>query len=137
MSLSQELKVTPMYDSGKVITGLAIFVAIICFPVWFNVINGAERVPNPVLPKTVKKCVAPTDYMRTSHMQLLNQWRDEVVRTGKREFQEIEGKKYEKSLQNGCLGCHESREKFCTNCHTYAAVNPYCFDCHVEPKETN
>lgn len=133
------MKVMPMYDSGKVLTGLAIFVAIICFPLWFNVINGAERVPLPVYPKEVKKCVQPTAYMRKSHMVLLNQWRDEVVRTGNREFQVVEGKSYEKSLQNGCLNCHASREKFCTSCHTYAAVVPYCFDCHyhVEPKETN
>lgn len=126
-----------MYDRGKVLTGLAIFVAIIAFPLWFNIINGAERLPNPQMPKDLKKCVAPTDYMRTSHMQLLNQWRDEVVRSGKREYQEIDGKKYEKSLQNGCMHCHESREKFCTSCHTYAAVKPYCWDCHVEPKEMN
>nr|MBF0222388.1 sulfate reduction electron transfer complex DsrMKJOP subunit DsrJ [Desulfobulbaceae bacterium] len=126
-----------MYDSGKVITGLAIFVAIICFPLWYNVINGAERIPIPLMPKDQKKCVAPSDYMRKSHMVLLNDWRDEVVRTGEREFQVIDGKKYEKSLQNGCMNCHQSREKFCTSCHTYAAVTPYCWDCHVEPKEMN
>lgn len=62
-----------MYDRGKVLTGLAIFIAIICFPIWFNVINGAERVPLPLKPEGLKKCVRPTDYMRTSHMQLLNQ----------------------------------------------------------------
>jgi len=128
-----------MYDSGKVLTGLVIFVVIICFPLWFNVVNGKERYPNPQMPKEVKRCVKPTDFMRKSHMQLLNQWRDEVVRYGQREFQVVDGKKYEKSLQNGCLHCHESREKFCTSCHIYAAVKPYCFDCHfhVDPKEMN
>ena len=126
-----------MYDSGKIITGLAIFVILMTFPVWFNV-GGSERIPQPEKPPGGQKnCVAETDYMRTSHMVLLNQWRDEVIRSGQREFQEIDGVKYEKSLQNGCMYCHTSKVKFCDTCHIYADVKPYCWDCHVQPKETN
>lgn len=126
----------PMYDKGKVITGLAVFVILITFPIWFNV-GGTEHLPNPIMPKGYKKCVKDVEYMRTSHMKLLNQWRDEVVRSGQREFIEVDGEKYQKSLQNGCMHCHTSREKFCSECHTYAAVKPYCWDCHVQPKEMN
>ena len=125
-----------MYDQGKVLTGLAIFVIFITFPIWYNV-AGKEHFPKPLKPEGVKQCVKDTDYMRSSHMQLLNQWRDEVVRTGKRENIEVDGKQYQKSLQNGCMACHTSRQKFCTECHQYVAVKPYCWDCHVEPKEMN
>lgn len=125
-----------MYDQGKVLTGLAVFVIFITFPIWYNV-SGKEHFPQPLKSTVAKQCVKSTDYMRASHMQLLNQWRDEVVRTGKREIIEVDGKQYQKSLQNGCMFCHTSRMKFCNECHQYAAVKPYCWDCHVEPKEMN
>lgn len=125
-----------MYDKGKVLTGLAIFVIIVTFPFWYNV-GGASKAPNPELPTKMKNCVKPLDYMRTSHMKLLLQWRDEVLRDGKREKITVDGIEYEKSLGNGCLYCHESEEKFCNQCHQYAAVDPYCWDCHIKPKESN
>ena len=126
-----------MYDSGKVITGLAIFVTIVILPIWYNAVGGDGHIPNPQKPTKSKQCVQATEYMRTSHMVLLNDWRDEVVRTGQREYQIVDGVKYQKSLQNGCMNCHESKAKFCDECHTYAAVKPYCWDCHVQPKEIN
>jgi hypothetical protein len=126
----------PMYNSGKIITGLIIFVVIITFPFWYNV-GGAAHIPKPEKPVGKKQCVADTQYMKTTHMKLLNDWRDEVVRTGDRQSQVVEGVKYEKSLQNGCMNCHTSKVKFCDECHTYAAVKPYCWDCHVQPKEIN
>jgi hypothetical protein len=126
----------PMYDSGKIITGLVIFVIIITFPIWYNV-GGAEHLPNPEKPVGKKQCVRDTQYMRTTHMQLLSEWRDEVVRDGNRQDQIVDGIKYEKSLQNGCMNCHTSKKKFCDECHIYAAVKPYCWDCHVQPKEMN
>jgi hypothetical protein len=39
------------------------------------------------------------------------------------------------SLSNTCLGCHEGQKKFCTACHEYLAVQPFCWDCHFDPKE--
>lgn len=125
----------PMYDRGKVLTGLAIFVIIVTFPVWYNMVN-AQNVPKPELPKDVKQCVGKLDYMRTSHMVLLGNWRDEVVRTENRKVVEVGGKQYVKSLQLGCMVCHPDRVKFCDGCHNYAAVNPFCWDCHFQPKET-
>lgn len=125
-----------MYDSGKIITGLALFVLLMLFPIWYNA-GGTGHVPVTEKPVGKKQCVADTQFMRTSHMQLLNDWRDQVVRTGKREYQVVAGEKYEKSLQNGCMNCHTSKVKFCDECHTYTAVKPYCWECHVQPKEMN
>jgi len=126
-----------MYDKGKVLTGLAVFVIIVGFPFWYNAVSGASNTPNPQLPKNVKHCVKPLDYMRTSHMKLLLDWRDEVLREGKREKIVVDGVEYEKSLMNGCLNCHKSEKMFCNQCHQYAAVDPYCWDCHIKPKESN
>jgi hypothetical protein len=39
------------------------------------------------------------------------------------------------SLTGTCLDCHSDKEKFCDACHTYSAVDPYCWDCHVIPEE--
>jgi len=45
------------------------------------------------------------------------------------------GKIYYKSLQVTCMDCHSNKSKFCDQCHDYVGVKPYCWDCHVEPKE--
>ena len=123
-----------MYDGSKVIPGLIIFVALMAFPVLKNMGN-AGPVPKPEKPKGLKECVKPTEFMRTSHMELLMDWRDEVLRDDNRKPVEVAGKKYEKSLMVGCLNCHQDKKKFCDECHTYAAVKPYCWDCHYPPKE--
>jgi hypothetical protein len=123
-----------MYNKGTIIPGLVIFVALMLFAI-FN--NFGEKVepPKPEKPVGYKECVKPTQYMKESHMELLNVWRDEVIREGKREQVPAGGAMYEKSLQNGCMHCHTSKKKFCDTCHEYASVYPYCWDCHIAPKE--
>ncbi len=123
-----------MYDSGKIIPGLIIFVLFITFPIWYNQFD-AGAAPKLEMPTEAKQCVLPAAEMRANHMKLLNQWRDEVLRDGDRKFFEIEGKRYQKSLQNACMKCHTSKKKFCDSCHTYASVSPYCWDCHLAPVE--
>lgn len=75
--------------------------------------------------------------MRTSHMVMLNVWRDDVVRRGDRLYHSANGKTYNMSLTNTCLECHSDKAKFCDQCHNYLAVAPFCWDCHLvpEPKE--
>jgi hypothetical protein len=124
-----------MYDGKYIIPGLIVFVALATFPIWKNMGNAGVA-PKLEMPKGVTKCVEPAQYMRTSHMKLLDDWRDEVLRDGDRTPVEVDGVKYEKSLQNGCLGCHTDKKKFCDECHVYTSVKPYCWDCHFVPKET-
>ena len=124
-----------MYDSGKIIPGLIIFVLFITFPIWYNH-GDAGAVPKPELPKDTKECVLPAAEMRSGHMQLLNEWRDEVLRSADRSFNvKIGDKKYQMSLMNTCMKCHTSKKKFCDTCHVYASVSPYCWDCHLVPVE--
>ncbi len=178
--------VMTMYDAGKIITGLVIAIALLLFPLWYNapLWGKGPAAPDPKLaPKAqaAGECVAPLDYMRRSHMQVLDDWRNKVVRDGQRlvlvtsEEEDIqmqalelmrgqltqslvdipgfgqarnwivedsvrlhvggEGKLFEMSLQNTCMNCHTSKEQFCDQCHNYASVSPFCWDCHVEPEE--
>ena len=126
-----------MYDKGKVLLGLAIFLVLALSVVGYNMTAGDNKKPEPEKPKGYTACVKDTDYMQSSHMVLLNQWRDEVIREGKREMVTTaqEGIMVEKSLQNGCMHCHTSKVKFCDTCHEYASVAPYCWDCHLAPVE--
>lgn len=124
-----------MYDGNKVIAGLIIFVVLMIFPIWYNH-GSAGTLPKLEKPEGVKECVKPIQYMRTTHMQLLNEWRDQVLRDGDRQKIPVEGVEYERSLMMGCLKCHSDKKKFCDQCHTYASVKPYCWDCHYVPKET-
>jgi hypothetical protein len=127
-----------MNDKSKIIAGLIIFVAIIAFPFLFN-FGKAKPAPEPELTakaKEAKQCVRDTAYMTTEHMQLLDIWRENVVREGKRVYVNAEGKAFNMSLSNTCLDCHSNKAEFCDRCHTYASVDPYCWDCHIDnPKE--
>lgn len=124
-----------MYNKGMVIAGLIIFVLLVTFPIWFNRLD-AGPMPKPELPPGgEKECVAPAAVMRDTHMQLLNEWRDDVIRSSNREVIVIAGKEYGKSLQLACMKCHSNKEKFCDSCHDYAAVQPTCWDCHISPTE--
>ncbi|MCG6929042.1 MAG: sulfate reduction electron transfer complex DsrMKJOP subunit DsrJ [Desulfofustis sp.] len=124
-----------MYNKGYVITGLVIFVLFVTFPVWFNGLD-AGPLPKPEPPPGgEKQCVAPAAEMRDSHMQLLNEWRDDVLRNSNRVMITVDGKEYRKGLQIACMQCHSNKEKFCDTCHDYAAVSPTCWDCHIAPAE--
>ena len=68
-------------------------------------------------------------------MQLLNQWRDSVVRNGDRIYVNAENKEFTMSLQNTCMNCHSNKKDFCDKCHNYIGVKPYCWGCHIAPKE--
>ncbi len=127
-----------MHDAGKIFIGLAIFLAIVTSPFWYHQVTGARaELPEVVHPADYEQCVAATEYMRVFHMELLNQWRDDVVRGGDREHVTPEGKVFEKSLSRTCLTCHENKEEFCDRCHAFAAVTPYCWSCHVESRGGN
>lgn len=124
-----------MYDVGKIITGLVIFLVILSFPLWYNAGHAAYKVPELQLPKDKKECIESKQWMRANHMELLNEWRDEVVRNNMAMYVNAAGKEIPISLQNTCMKCHSSKEKFCDKCHQTAAVDPYCWDCHVAPEE--
>ena len=125
-----------MYDGGKIITGLVIFLALITLPFWYNQASGAaDNKPEPKIETEASECVAPVEYMRSSHMILLNEWRDAVVRGGNRVYEAPDGKEHEMSLSKTCMECHPNRKEFCQQCHDYVGVAPYCWDCHVDKRE--
>jgi hypothetical protein len=126
-----------IYDKGKIFAGLAIFAGLVASPFWYNPVfgTGSSAPPQVPLPKDGSKCVLPRAEMRASHMQVIYEWRETVVRGGGRKTRLADGREVEMSLSNTCLGCHEGQKKFCTACHEYLAVQPFCWDCHFDPKE--
>lgn len=133
-----------IYDAKYILIGLAVFIVLATFPMWYSH-GGAAPVPDPKLDTPVikemvhKQCILPKDEMITAHMKLLNDWRTQVVRDGKRMYVATDGKTYEMSLQNECMKCHSNKSQFCDQCHNYAGLkqgsDPYCWNCHVAPKE--
>ena len=123
-----------MRDRAWIIAGLILFIGAVTYPVWHDMEARATlRPPDLVLPAHEKQCVAPVSYMRSSHMKLLLDWRESVVRENKLKYVAFNGKVYDMSLTRTCLHCHEKKE-FCDRCHTYAGVNtPYCWECHIDP----
>lgn len=125
-----------MYDSGKILIGIIIFIGLFTAPFWYDLTGGeTSDKPNIVLPtgEDQLECVRTAEYMRDYHMDLLNVWRDEVVRNNKRDYISPTGKHYEMSLTKTCTKCHSNKEAFCDQCHNYVGVTPYCWDCHIEP----
>ena len=124
-----------MHDRGRILTGLTVFVALALAPVWQSALQGAAAKPEPKIVTKAKECVEPTAEMRRNHMELLNTWRDTVVRRGQRTYLAADGKTVTMSLSGTCMSCHPNKKEFCDSCHNYLAVSPYCWECHIEPKE--
>jgi len=134
-----------LYDGKYIFVGLIIFLALVIVPLAPNlgktVPPPQRQLDTPVIKKLAEKdrqCIMPTDWMRANHMQMLVDWRDNVVRTNEkgapngREFVTPDGKKYLASLTNTCLDCHSNKAQFCDQCHNYVAVAPTCWGCHLE-----
>ena len=66
---------------------------------------------------------------------LVDDWREAVVREGIRSYVGSDGREYEISLTETCLGCHSNKSEFCDKCHNYVGVRPDCWDCHNVPEE--
>ncbi len=123
----------PGYNTPAIVVGVLIFLGLFSIPFLANL--GKTAVPLKVeVGTTEKNCVESTAFMKSSHMTLLNTWRDDVVRDGKRIYKSTSGKTYEMSLQNGCLKCHTKKDQFCDRCHSYVDVSPKCWDCHLAPQ---
>jgi hypothetical protein len=73
--------------------------------------------------------------MKAKHMELLDTWRQAVVREGESLYVASDRKQYRMSLSNTCLNCHSNKDQFCDRCHNYAGVKPACWTCHVVPQE--
>jgi hypothetical protein len=128
-----------VYNKFAVLIGLVAFVILATSPLWLNagrdVPPPKPNLDTPAIQKLAgkdKQCVLPTEEMRAYHMQLLIEWRDQVVRTGNRVWTSPSGKRYEPSLSNTCLGCHSNKAEFCDQCHNYMAVAPNCWGCHLQ-----
>lgn len=142
-------------DMPMVFFGLLVFVGLmLAATVGNRVLHKFKQKPVLELPKHEKNCVRDVQFMRENHMKLLNDWRDQVVRTGVR-FEQIprrddhgkvlkdgQGKivhqKIERSLTKTCLRCHDNPRAFCDRCHEYAGVTKKggllgCFSCHIQP----
>lgn len=130
-----------MYDTMKILFGLFVFVAFFTAPLWFNSFGTPDYKPEIVYPANYDECIASKEYMNHYHMNILNDWRDQVVRADIRFFVKdgspylINGEKAEMSLSHTCMKCHDNKSEFCDRCHDYLAVKPYCWDCHVAPEE--
>ena len=124
-----------MSDKAKVTVGLAVFVALVGFPLWYSLAatDDAGR-PELELPADESNCVEDTEYMTANHMDLLNRWRNAVVRDGEKEYVSTSGQVFVMSLTKTCLDCHANRDNFCNRCHDYSDVSPKCWDCHVDPE---
>jgi hypothetical protein len=130
-----------MYDRWKIIIGIIIFIGIATFPILYDIGKASVPPPEPkintpeIQKMAEKKCIESKSYMQTEHMVMLNNWRDLVVRDADRIYIASDGKEYAMSLQNTCMRCHSNKKEFCDECHNYVEVTPYCWDCHIAPKE--
>lgn len=134
-----------IYNKGPIFLGILVFLAIALFPFYnnFGKVNAKPelKLDTPAIQEWEKQhgkkeCVEPKEWMRGEHMVLLNNWRDSVVRDYNRGYiSDASHKRFNMSLQNECMRCHSNKKKFCDECHNYMAVKPFCWDCHIQPKE--
>jgi len=123
-----------MYDANKIIPGLIIFLCLITLPVWYGMASGkADDVPEPQIVTEEEQCVEPAQWMRENHMELLEDWKEAVVRQGIRTYVAGDGQEYKTSPTSTCLSCHSNKAEFCDRCHNYVGVKPNCWECHNVP----
>lgn len=129
-----------IYDGWKIVLGIIIFLLVFLSPLIINLFSAKSKIkPALVYPTDTKQCVEEKEYMTAFHMDVLNKWRDLVVRNNQRylfkngQVFTYNGYKLEMSLTMACLKCHSNKEQFCDQCHNYLEVKPYCWDCHVQP----
>jgi hypothetical protein len=132
-----------MNSKVAVVIGLIIALIVLTCPFWYALAAGRpDPPPSSALPEG--HCIEKD--MRARHMQVIDEWRDAVVREGITEEYESEdfpGESYVRSLTKTCLlECHAHdgradeglsvQQRFCNECHQYANVRPNCWDCHLE-----
>lgn len=123
----------------NIVIGLVIFAVLVMVPLWYNM---AQKQGKPeisldtpqIRALEVKKCIEDTQYMRANHMELLSEWKSQVVRGGNRIYTAKDGQQYLMCIEETCLECHSNKEEFCDICHKYAGVEPNCWDCHNDVK---
>lgn len=123
-----------MYNAKAVIVGIIIFVGLFTSPFWLSMMGKDYKSTGIELPKGEKECIEDVQFMRDQHMRLLNEWRDEALRKENRVYVATSGKKWNISLQNTCMKCHNDYEGFCQKCHKANGVDPYCWTCHIIPQ---
>ncbi len=134
-----------MKNAGTIVIVVVVgFVAFFGFPFYYNIGKANEapklKFDTPAILEWEKvngkkECVEPKEFMRGEHMQMLNQWRDSVVRNADRVYVNSQGRSFTMSFQNTCMNCHSNKKDFCDKCHNYLGVKPYCWGCHIAPKE--
>ncbi|MFZ5945363.1 MAG: sulfate reduction electron transfer complex DsrMKJOP subunit DsrJ [Bacillota bacterium] len=126
-----------MKITRNIIIGLLLFIGLVSVPFWFN-LNKSTKHPKISLDTPeiqaleVKKCIEDTQYMRAKHMELLADWKVEVVREGNRIYVAKDGREYLMCIEQTCLYCHSNKSQFCDACHEFAGVKPNCWSCHNE-----
>lgn len=123
-----------IYDGSKIIPGVVIFFAVISLPFWYNAVSSqAAETPQITINTQAKQCIEPEQWMIDHHMQLLNTWRDDVVRKDINTYTASNGEQYTIGLAT-CASCHPDRTDFCDQCHNYIDVSPSCWECHNLPE---
>ena len=103
-----------MYNAKYIIPGVLIAVVAFTSPFWLNLGGKTYVYPEVALPtgEGKDKCIESKEWMRAEHMALLNTWRDEAIREGKREYVATDGRKWVISLQDTCMACHTNKADF-------------------------
>jgi hypothetical protein len=125
-----------MHKPVKIIAILVLAGVMISLPLLLNVghayVEPELSLDTPTIKTlTTPECIESRAYMQANHMQLLDEWRDAVVREGSTTFINSTGQPFEMSLDETCLDCHSNRTEFCDTCHEFMDVKPYCWDCHT------
>lgn len=127
-----------MQKKTNIVVGILVFLLVMSAPIWMNFGKdaAASNVEVSLDTPTInaldeKKCIYDTEYMRENHMEILHQWKVQVVRDDNRVMVTPDGREFEMSLQNTCLDCHSNYDEFCEKCHVANGVDPNCWTCHT------
>jgi hypothetical protein len=120
-----------MLDGGRIIGGVTILLLLSVGPAWVASVH-ARISGTPPMFANQGPCVEPRAAMLREHPKILNQWREQAVRHGVRQYRSSDGQTFPASLNGGCLHCHQSAPGFCTRCHAEVGISLNCWSCHKD-----
>ena len=98
-----------MQKKTNIVVGILVFLLVMSAPIWMNFGKdaAASNVEVSLDTPTInaldeKKCIYDTEYMRENHMEILHQWKVQVVRDDNRVMVTPDGREFDMSLQNTC-----------------------------------
>ena len=129
-----------LYDRGKIIAGIVIFLILITFPFWYG--KGKAVAPpeleldTPAIEQLAGKALRGGCRLHAGQPHEASDRLARRASSGKASalYTATDGRVFEMSLTGTCLKCHSNKDQFCDRCHDYVGVEALLLELPYRPR---